>query len=377
MIYLDNAASAPVCQSAAQAAMPFLTACANPSAIHTAGRSARLAIIRAREQCAAALYCAAEEIFFTSGGTESNNMAIFSACHSSGRHIVTTAIEHPSVLNACAELERRGFEVTYLSPDSSGIVSAKSVCDAIRQDTALVSVMAANNEIGTLQPVAAIGEICRKKGVPFHCDAVQAAGNIPLDLQELNVDMLSVSAHKLGGFQGSGLLFVRRGTAISPLIFGGGQERGMRSGTENTAGIVALGAAMEASCSDLREKAEKIATLRDQLISLLLEIPDCRLNGSAEKRLCGNVNVSFRGVEGESLVLNLDLEGICASSGSACAGGSGKPSHVLKALGLPDEWIDSSLRLTLSEHNTAEEIILAADAVKRCVERLRSFRTED
>ena len=374
-IYLDNAASAPVKPCAIEAAMPFLTECfGNPSSVHSQGRRAALAIIAAREQCAAALGADPSEIFFTSGGTESDNWAIFAAVNAfpEQRHIVTTAIEHPAVLNVCGELERRGYSITRLEPNSEGLVSAEQVLSALRADTALVSVMAANNEIGTLQPIAEIGEICRKRGVLFHTDAVQAVGNIPLDMREIKADMLSVSAHKLGGIKGSGLLFVRRGTPVSPLIFGGGQERGMRSGTENAAGIAALGAAMESACANIPEKQRKIAEMRDELIARLSEIPDARLNGSADKRLCGNVNFSFADVEGESLVLNLDLAGVYASSASACAGGTGKRSHVLKALGLSEKWLRGTLRLSLSEDNTMEEIAAAAAAIRESVERLRA-----
>ncbi len=375
MIYLDNAASAPVKPCALEAALAVMTECfGNPSSVHSLGRQAALAVISAREKCARALGALPEEIFFTSGGTESDNWALNAAvsAYPEKRHIVTTSIEHPAVLNTCRALERRGVEVTYIAPDKEGFVSAQKVEAALRSDTAAVSVMAANNEIGTLQPIAEIGELCSRQGVLFHTDAVQAVGNIPIDLRKLQADMLSVSAHKLGGLKGCGLLYVRKGTAVSPLIFGGGQERGMRSGTENTAGIAALGAAMEASCGNLSARAEKISAMRDRLIAELSEIPRSRLNGSRENRLCGNVNFSFADVEGESLVLNLDLMGICASSGSACAGGTGEPSHVLRALGLSEEWLRGSLRLTVSEDNTMEDILTAAQAVRAAVQLLRA-----
>lgn len=376
MIYLDHAASAPVKKCALDAAMPFIAdCCGNPSSIHSPGRRAALAVIEAREKCAAALGAQPDEIFFTSGGTESDNMALFSAEMTDRRHIITTAIEHPAVLNACRALEKRGFSVDYIFPDSGGIVSAEKIAAAIKSDTALVSVMAANNETGTLQPIAEIGELCAERGVLFHTDAVQAAGNIPLDMRRIRADMLSLSAHKLGGLKGSGALYIRRKTPVSPLIFGGGQERGMRSGTENVAGIAALGAAIEDACRNIPEKQKKLSALRDELISSLSEIPGSRLNGSADRRLCSNVNFSFTGIEGESLVLNLDLMGICASSGSACASGTGEHSHVLKALGVGEEWLGGELRLTLGEENTPEEIRQAAQAVKLCVERLRAAIT--
>lgn len=378
MIYLDNAASAPVNPRALEAAMPFLTEnFANPSSEHTAGRAAALAVIEAREKCAAALGARPEEIVFTSGGTESDNLAIFSAALSSQRNrIVTTLIEHPAVLNTVRELERRGFEAVYLEPDNEGIVSAESAAAAIDDTTALVSVMTANNEIGTLQPVGEIGALCRERGVLFHTDAVQAAGNVPIDLRRLNADYLSVSAHKLGGLKGSGLLFVRKGAPLIPMILGGGQERGLRSGTENTAGIAALGAALEDAARNVSERSARISALRDMLTERLAAIPGSRLNGSRTARLCGNVNFSFRGVEGEALVQSLDLAGVCASTASACSAGKQTVSHVLKAIGTPEEYLDGALRLTLSEKNTSDEIITAAEAVRECVERLRQGRTE-
>ncbi len=374
MIYLDNAATARPDPRAIAAAMPFLTEGGNPAAAHSLGRKAALAVIKAREQCAAAFGAEPNEIYFTSGGTESDNWAVFSALSSTGkRRIITTAIEHPAVLNACLEAERRGAEVIYLPPAENGLISPRQVEKALTPDTALVSVMAANNEVGTLQPVAEIGALCRQAGVLFHTDAVQAAGNIPLDMRELNVDMMSVSAHKVGGLCGCGLLYVRKGTPLSPLIFGGGQQRGMRSGTENTAGAVAFGAALENICADIPARQRKISALRDMLISGLSEIPRSRLNGSIDKRLCGNVNFSFEGIEGEALVLDLDLEGVCASSASACASGSGAPSHVLSAMGLEDKWLACPLRLSLSDGNTPEEMRAAVRIITECVERLRTL----
>lgn len=375
MIYLDNAASAPANPRALEAAMPFMTEnYANPSSAHTAGREAALAVIEARERCASALGALPEEIFFTSGGTESDNLAVLSGTlNSPKRKIITTQIEHPAVLNIIGELERRhGFEAVYLTPDADGIINVSSVAAALDDNTALVSVMAANNEIGTIQPIEETAKLCRERGALFHVDAVQAVGNVPLDLRTLKADYLSVSAHKIGGLKGSGLLFARKGAPLCPMILGGGQERGIRSGTENVAGIVALGTALEDITRDIPKRAGKIAALRDLLIERLERIPDSRLNGSRTKRLCGNVNFSFAGVDGEALVLNLDLFGICASSVSACSAGKQIVSHVLKALKVPEEYLGGSLRLSLLEHNTREEVLKAADTVRECVERLRN-----
>ncbi len=373
MIYLDNAASAPVNPHALSAAMPFLTDnYANPSSVHTPGRAAALAIVNAREQCAAALGALPEEIYFTSGGTESDNLAVFSALCTGKRRIVTTGIEHPAVLSTCKELERRGFEVVRIAPEGDGTVRTEDITAAVDNNTALVSVMAANNEIGALQPIAEIGAFCRERGVLFHTDAVQAVGNIPLDMRELPVDMLSVSAHKIGGIKGAGLLFARKGTPLAPMIFGGGQERGIRSGTENAAAIAAMGAAIADITSDIPRRAEKITRLRDLLTERLEKIPDSRLNGSRTARLCSNVNISFRNIDGEALVMSLDLMGVCASTASACSAGRQKRSHVLSALGLSKEWLDGAIRLTLSDNNTEREILAAADIIAQCVARQRN-----
>lgn len=374
MIYLDNAASAPLDPRALEAAMPFLTEnYANPSSVHTAGRQAALAVIEARERCANALGALPEEIFFTSGGTESDNLAVLSGTlKSPKRKIVTTQIEHPAVLNIIGELERHGFEAVYLAPDADGIINVSSVAAALDDNTALVSVMAANNEIGTIQPIEEIAELCRERGALFHVDAVQAVGNVPLDMRTLKADYLSVSAHKIGGLKGSGLLFARKGAPLCPMILGGGQERGIRSGTENVAGIAALGAALEDVTRNISERVEKVTALRDLLITSLESIPRSRLNGSRTKRLCGSVNFSFAGLDGEALVLNLDLFGICASSASACSAGKQSVSHVLKALRIPEEYLGGSLRLSLSERSTREEVLKAADVVRECVERLRN-----
>ncbi len=367
MIYLDNAASAPVHPKALSAAMPFITEnFANPSSAHTLGREARLAVIAAREQCAAAIGAQPEEIYFTSGGTESDNLAVFSALGFNDKHkIITTEIEHPAILNACKELQQRGFEVVRISPDGEGIVHAEDIAAVIDNNTALVSVMAANNEIGTIQPFAEIGELCRQMSVLFHTDAVQAVGNIPLD-------MLSVSAHKIGGIKGAGLLYVRKGTLISPMIFGGGQEMGMRSGTENVAAIAALGTAMTEVCRNIPEHRRRLSRLRDMLIKKLEKIPDSRLNGSHTDRLCSNVSFSFADIDSEALVMTLDLMGVCASTASACSAGKHHRSHVLAALGLDENRIDGALRLTLSDQNTEEEIVTAAGIITECVARQRS-----
>lgn len=379
MIYLDNAASAPVLECALKAAQPFLTeCCGNPSSIHAEGRRAALALMDAREKCAWAIGARPDEIVFTSGGTESDNMAV-KAAFLLGREgvrnrIVTTKIEHPAILECCRFLERFGAEVVYLDVNGDGYVSAEQARELITERTALVTVMAANNEVGTIQPVREIAEICRERGVLFHTDAVQAAGFIPLDVNDIGCDMLSVSAHKLGGIRGAGLLYIRNGLELQPLIHGGGQESGLRSGTENTAAIAAMGAAMEHACRDLPAKSERIARLRDRLTEGLLDIPGSRLNGGTSPRLCGNVNVSFAGVEGESLVLGLDLRGVCASSGSACSSGNEQPSHVLRAMGIPADMLNGSLRLTLSESTTADEVDGAIKAVRETVETLRELR---
>ncbi|MDE6727897.1 MAG: cysteine desulfurase [Oscillospiraceae bacterium] len=377
MIYLDNAASAPADPAALEAAMPFLTVnFANPSSAHTPGREASLCVIESRERCAAALGANPDEIVFTSGGTESDNLAVFSAignAEQTRRKIVTTQIEHPAVLNAVREAEKRGFEAVYLAPDEDGLIPFESVAAAVDDRTALVSVMAANNEIGTIQPIKHIGELCRERGVLFHTDAVQAVGSIPIDLRELPADYLSVSAHKTGGLKGSGLLFVRSGAPLYPMMFGGGQEHGIRSGTENTAGIAALGAALDNITRNIEQRVRKITALRELLISRLIEtIPDTRLNGSRMERLCGNVNVSFRGIDGEALVLNLDLFGVCASAASACSSGQQTVSHVLQAIRTPEEYLHGALRLSMSERNTENEVLEAAEIVRACVERLRT-----
>lgn len=376
-IYADFAATAPVSESVLREMLPYFgECCGNPSSLHKAGRRARTAVETARERIAAVFSCLPGEIIFTSGGTEADNQALRGACALSAkdgkRHIITTAVEHHAVLECCGYLEKQGFEVTYLSPDETGLVTSAQVEAALRQDTGLVSVMLANNEIGTVMPADEIGALCRERGVLFHTDAVQAAGNIPIDLSKLRFDMMSVSGHKAGAPKGTGFLYVRNGIDIPPLIFGGGQEKGRRSGTENVPGIAGLARAAQDACRDIPEKAGRLSRIRDRIIDgVLCAVPDSRLNGSRENRLCGNINFSFKGVESESLVIMLDLCGISASGGSACAGSSGKASHVLTAIGLSGEEARGSLRLSLGEPITDEDGDYIIRTVSQTVEKLR------
>ncbi|MBQ7186029.1 MAG: cysteine desulfurase [Ruminococcus sp.] len=375
-IYADNAASMPVSERALAAAMPyFRTDYANPSAVHTMGMNAASALLAARRRTAAALGADAREIVFTSGGTESDNHALRAAAvlgaEQGRRHIVTTAMEHHAVLNCCKALEKQGFTVTYLPPDSEGFVTASQVAAALTDDTCLVSIMLANNEIGTLQPVREIAAVCRERGVLLHTDAVQAAGHIAIDVKALGADMLSFSGHKFGAMKGVGGLYVRQGISLPPYIIGGPQEYGRRAGTEPLPQIVSLAEALTESLEGLDEKNARMAAHRDRLIDALLEIPDSRLNGSRENRLAGNVNISFAGLESESLVLMLDMQGISASGGSACTSGTDAPSHVLTAIGTPPGYVKGSLRLSISHDLTDADTEHIITAVKTAVEKLR------
>ena len=377
-IYLDNAATTRISPAALRAMLPCLEEhYGNPSSLYAFGQDARERLERARAQIAARLHCEAKEVYFTSGGSEADNQALRSAARIGAakgkRHIVSTAFEHHAVLHTLDRLREEGFEVTLLDVHGDGLVRPAEVAAAIRPDTCLVSVMYANNEIGTIQPVAEIGRICREKGVLFHTDAVQAAGHLPIDVQEQNIDLLSLSAHKFHGPRGAGVLYARTGVRLTPLIEGGAQERGRRAGTENLHAIVGMAAALEEACRDGDARRVRVAALRDRLIRGLARIPHAVLNGDPVQRLPGNVNFCFEGIEGESLLLLLDDEGICASSGSACTSGSLDPSHVLLAIGRPHEIAHGSLRLTLSEQTTEEEIDYTIDAVTRAVARLRSM----
>ena len=377
-IYLDNAATTRVSDTALSAMLPyFQEQYGNPSSLYAFGQEAKEALERARKTVAGLLNCEAREIIFTSGGSEADNQAIRSAAaigaRAGKRHIISTAFEHHAVLHTLSKLEKEGFEVTLLDVHENGVVRPEELVSAIRPDTCLVTVMYANNEIGTIQPIAEIGRICREKGVLFHTDAVQAAGHIHIDVQAQNIDLLSLSAHKFHGPKGVGALYARRGIALSNLIEGGAQERGKRAGTENTAAVMGMAAALEEACRNMEGNGARMTALRDRLISGLSQIPHSVLNGDAEHRLPGNVNFCFEGIEGESLLLLLDDRGICASSGSACTSGSLDPSHVLLAIGRPHEVAHGSLRLTLSEETSEADIDYTIKAVKEVVTYLRSI----
>lgn len=377
-VYADNSATTKISKEVLDAMMPYLTeGYGNPSSIYKLGRDSKRAIETAREKCAAALGCTPSEIYFTGGGSESDNWALIGTAHklapTGKKHIITTAVEHHAILHTSAALEKEGFEVTYLPVDSEGKISLTELENAIRPDTALVSIMYANNEIGVINPISEIGKICRKKGVLFHTDAVQAVGNVPINVTEQSIDMLSLSGHKIHAQKGVGILYIRKGINLPNLINGGGQERSKRAGTENVPAIVGLGVALENAVSDIPGKIEKVSKMRDRLIDGLLKIERTRLNGSRTDRLCGNVNISVEGVEGESLLLSLDLKGICASSGSACTSGSLDPSHVLLALGLPHEVAHGSLRLSISDETTDEDIDYILEVVPEVVEKLRAM----
>lgn len=377
-IYVDNAATTAMSDTAINAMTPFLKdVYGNPSSLHTVGQTAKECLDEIRAKVAKCLNAEPNEIYFTSGGSESDNQALRSAAYNGlkkgKKHIVSTTFEHHAVLHTLKKLEKEGFEVTYLDVGSKGLVTAKQVEEAIRPDTALVTVMYANNEIGTIQPIREIGAVCRKAGVPFHTDAVQAAGHIPVDVKADNIDMLSLSAHKFHGAKGVGALYCRKGILLNSFVEGGAQERGKRAGTENVAGIAAMAAALKESCEHIDENSAKICAMRDKLFEGLSRIPHSKINGSIEKHVPGTVNMCFEGIEGESLLLLLDHNGICASSGSACTSGSLDPSHVLLSLGLPHEVAHGSLRLSIGEYNTMEEIDHILEVVPRVVQYLRDM----
>lgn len=375
-VYADNAATTRVRPEVLAKMISYFTEhYGNPSSLYSVGRTTAVAVANARKTVAECLNCAENEIIFTSGGSESDNMAIRGIAKKRGSgHIITTAIEHHAVLHTVQELEKQGFTATYLPVDSEGFISLTDLENAIREDTILITVMFANNEIGTIQPIKEIGEIARKHKIPFHTDAVQAAGHVDIDVDAMNIDMLSLSAHKFGGPKGTGVLYVKRGVNPKPFITGGGQERGKRAGTENVAGIVGTAAALKLACSETASESARLSKLRDKLIDNILEkIPYTRLNGGRQNRLPSNVNVSVEYIEGESLILMLDLKGICASSGSACTTGSLDPSHVLLALGLTHDVAHGSLRLSLGHDTTEADVDYILEVLPDVVERLRAM----
>lgn len=378
MIYLDNAATTQVSEEVLGEMLPwFREAYGNPSAIYRPASEAKKAIERARLQAAELIGAGREEIYFTGSGSEADNWAVKAAaeaCQGRGRHIITSKIEHHAVLHTCQYLEKNGYEITYLDVDENGKISLEELEAAIRPDTILISIMAANNEIGTIQPIAKIGRLAHDRGVLFHTDAVQAYGHIPLNVEEMHIDMLSASGHKFNGPKGVGILYIRKGVKIRSFIHGGAQERGRRAGTSNVPGIVGFGKAAQLAGQTLEERAKKETALRDHLIKRVLEeIPYSRLNGDRTERLPNNANFCFRFVEGESVLIMLDQLGVCASSGSACTSGALDPSHVLLAIGLPHEIAHGSLRLTLSEETALEDIDFVVDELKKIIERLRAM----
>ena len=378
MIYLDNAATTKTAPEVVDAMLPYFSEYyGNASTIYSLGAESRKAMDHARQTIADSLGAKPEEIYFTAGGSESDNWALKATAEayaSKGKHIITTKIEHHAILHTCEYLEKRGFEITYLNVDRDGLISLDELKAAIRPDTILISVMFANNEIGTIEPIAEIGEIAKEHGVLFHTDAVQAYAQVPINVDEMHIDMLSASGHKLNGPKGIGFLYIRKGVKIRSFVHGGAQERSRRAGTENIPGIVGLGAAVERAMRIMDTKTRKEIELRDYLIGRLEnEIPHCWLNGHRTKRLPNNINFSFLFIEGESMLIMLDMKGICASSGSACTSGSLDPSHVLLAIGLKHEEAHGSLRLTLSEESTKEEMDIVAEEVKKIVQRLRDM----
>ncbi len=377
-VYMDHAATTPVRPEVARAMLPYFSErFGNPSSLYALAREAKEAVEEARGRVAAAIGARPEEIFFTSGGTEADNWAVkgvVAASRKKGDHIITSAIEHHAVLHPCRALEKQGYRVTYLPVDGYGRVDPERVGEAITNKTVLVSVMAANNEIGTIQPIAAIGRIAHDHGVPFHTDAVQAIGAYPVDVDAMGADLLAISAHKFGGPKGAGALYVRRGTRVGTFMDGGAQERGRRAGTENVPGIVGLGRAIDLAVGGMPQNPTRLAAMRDRLIRGILDgIPDTRLNGHPTERLANNANISFRYVEGESILLSLDALGVAASTGSACTSASLEPSHVLTACGLPPEHAHGSLRLTLGSRNTDEDVDYVLSVLPGVIERLRAI----
>ena len=377
-IYADNAATTKMSRTAIDAMLPYMeTYFGNPSSLHTIGQQAAEALQKARETVAECLGCQPREITFTSGGSEADNQALVSAARIGERkgkkHIISTAFEHHAILHTLKKLEKEGFEVQLLDVGPTGTITAQQVADAIREDTCLVTIMYANNEIGSIMPIPEIGAVCKEKGVLFHTDAVQAAGHLHIDVKALHIDMLSLSAHKFHGPKGVGLLYARQGIPLTNIIEGGAQERGKRAGTENIPGIVSMAAALKEACGHIDENAAKVSALRDKLIAGLSRIPHSAVNGDLAHRLPGNVNFCFEGIEGESLLLLLDAKGICASSGSACTSGSLDPSHVLLAIGRPHEVAHGSLRLSLCEWNTEEEVDYMLQVIPEVVAYLRGM----
>ena len=377
-VYMDNAATTALRRDVLDAMMPYLTDIyGNPSSLHYFGQEAHKAVENARHQVASALNAEDNEIVFTGCGTEADNMAlkgIAEKYQSKGKHIITSSVEHHAILHTCEYLEKHGFEVTYLPVDEYGMVKAEQVRDAIRSDTILVSIMFANNEVGTIMPIKEIGAVCREKGVFFHTDAVQAVGHVAIDVKAMNIDLLSLSAHKLHGSKGVGALYIRKGIVVPPLLHGGAQERRKRAGTENVAGIVGLGKAIEIACSDIEGTSKRMCYLRDKLINgIEASIPEVKLNGHRTERLPGNVNFSIKYIEGESILLMLDINGIAASSGSACTSGSLDPSHVLLAMGMPHETAHGSLRLTLGDDTTEDDIDYVLEVLPEIVVKLRKM----
>ena len=378
LIYLDNAATTKVNPKVLDAMLPYFTEkFGNPSAVYSFAAENKKAITEASESIAGVLGANTEEIYFTAGGSESDNWALKAtaeAYEKKGKHIITTKIEHHAILHTCEYLEGRGYEITYLNVDENGVVDMEELKAAIRPDTILISVMFANNEIGTMQPIAEIGKLAREKGILFHTDAVQAFGHVPINVDEMGIDMLSASGHKLNGPKGIGFLYIRKGVKIRSFVHGGAQERKRRAGTENVPGIVGIGVAAKLCADTMEERSKRETELRDHLIERVMkEIPYTRLNGHRTRRLPNNANFSFQFVEGESMLIMLDMAGICASSGSACTSGSLDPSHVLLAIGLPHEIAHGSLRLTLGEDTTLEEIDFVVDKLKEIVAKLRSM----